>query len=47
MAFQYNFIYFLTNPRHSKEEERTSLGHVISGYEVFKVDTPLPKYCTL
>ena len=40
MAFQYNFVYFLNNTRHSKEEERTSLGHVISGYEVFKVDRP-------
>jgi hypothetical protein len=43
MAFQYNFVYFLINTRHSKEEERTSLGHVISGYEAFRVDRPPTK----
>ena len=47
MAFQYNFVNFLTNTRNSKEEERTSLGHVISGYEAFRVDTLLSKYSTL
>ena len=47
MAFQYNFVNFLTNTRHSKEDELASLGHVTSGYEAFIVDTTLPKYCTL
>ena len=47
MAFQYNFVYFLTNIRHSKEVECTSLGHVFSGYKAYRVDRPLPKYHTL
>ena len=47
MVFQYNFAYFLTNTRHSKEEERTSLVYVITGYEAFRVNRPVPKYYTL